>query len=163
MKNQCVNSFVQEYQCQVLLTNKICCDRCLADEILKLNNIGIKTIGSCCGRHVNTPADANAYIQVENGYVGKMVELGYEILPTDSHGNGLNCFQPKSVLPETRASEAKYVGDTGWLEGCHYGGIYKVIRCESREDAYTVVENDLGGKSHLLKSKFEVCKNLQKR
>ena len=52
--------------------------------------------------------------------------------------------------------KARYIGDTGWLDGCYYGDVYEVVQCESREDAYTVVENDLGGTSHLLKTKFEV-------
>ena len=50
--------------------------------------------------------------------------------------------------------QVKYIGDTGWLDGTTHGEIYEVKQYEEREDAYTVLKNDLGGYSNLLKSKF---------
>ena len=71
----------------------ICCDKCLATEVKILNEIGIKTIGCCCGH-----GKLQGYIQVAPEYCDRMKEMGYIERPVDEYGNGYWCFKPKSIL-----------------------------------------------------------------
>lgn len=80
------------YECAVTVKG-IPCDKCLSDEVLSLNSMGIKTTGSCCGH-----SRVQAYIQVDDDSVQKMHDLGYEAIPIDKFGNGSNAFIPKSNL-----------------------------------------------------------------
>lgn len=68
-------------------------DKCLIEEIDSLNDIGINTIGCCCGH-----AKSRGYIQVTPSHCDKMIELGYEQLSLDEYGNGEWCFKPKTFL-----------------------------------------------------------------
>lgn len=94
----CKHSKIQEYYCGVIVPfpSHFCCDFCLEDELFQLWRCGVHTTGSCCGHGIMQP-----YIQVLDGEsVQKMHELGYEKLPVDEHGNGVNCYKPKTYLPE---------------------------------------------------------------
>lgn len=94
----CKHSKIQEYYCgvKVPFPTHFCCDFCLEDELFQLWRSGVHTIGSCCGHGIMQP-----YIQVLGGdSVKKMHELGYEELPVDEHGNGVNCYMPKTFLPK---------------------------------------------------------------
>ena len=81
--------------CTIIPGTNICCDKCLATEIKLLNEMGIKTIGCCCG---HGKGKDYSYIQVAPEYCEKMKELGYVQQPIDEYGNGQWCFEPKSVL-----------------------------------------------------------------
>lgn len=82
------------YQCYAKVPGyNISCDRCLVTEIKILNDMGIKTIGCCCG-HQKHPG----YIQVDPEYIEKMRALGYKHMSLDKNGNGQWCFEPKSIL-----------------------------------------------------------------
>ena len=92
-------SHVQQYECTALLFNKfksanIAVDGCLLNEIKYLHELGIETIGSCCGHHANSSLDS-AYIQVKTECEQKMINLGYI-----KHINnfGLVWFEPKTVI-----------------------------------------------------------------
>jgi hypothetical protein len=69
-------------------------DGCLVSEINRLNNLGIKTIGCCCGH-----GRKQGYIQVSPESIEDMKNFGYEQLPVDENGNGEWCFKPKTLLP----------------------------------------------------------------
>jgi len=82
------------YLCYVNVPGyEIFCDKCLATEIKILNDMGIKTIGCCCG-HQKHPG----YIQVVPEHTEKMETLGYKRMLLDKNGNGQWCFEPKSIL-----------------------------------------------------------------
>lgn len=89
-------SEIGTYDCYVEVPGtKIYCDKCLATEIKLLNEMGIKTIGCCCG---HGKGKDYSYIQVAPECCEKMKELGYVQQPIDEYGNGQWCFEPKSVL-----------------------------------------------------------------
>lgn len=96
---ECRNSTVQDYQCQIIAkTNpklfekpEIAFDACLAKELFHLWDMGIKTNGCCCGRHVNCIKNL-AYIGVFPEYRSQMLALGYKEL------NNKNHFKPKTKL-----------------------------------------------------------------
>lgn len=98
---QCKNSPIGAHKCSVEIQftpqgeqKSICVDACLRTEIQTLiREYEICTIGSCCGHGVKQP-----FIQVADHCVRKMIELGYKQLPIDEHGNGKNCFEPKTIL-----------------------------------------------------------------
>lgn len=90
----CKNIPYGSYVCYEIISElNICVDGCLAIEIKELNQIGIKTIGCCCG-HGKT----SGFIQVQRNFVSKMKELGYKQIPVESNGNGKWCFEPKTKL-----------------------------------------------------------------
>lgn len=101
-ETMCKNSPIQMYKCQVPIMfsplsemKTIGVDTCLQAEITDLiRHHYIWTVGSCCGHGIK-----QAYIQVSDASVSKMIELGYEQLPLDKYGNGKNCFKPKTILP----------------------------------------------------------------
>jgi len=51
-----------------------CIDKCIAEEVQSLWDLGITTVGCCCGH--NKPI---GYIQVIQEDINQMIELGYEI------------------------------------------------------------------------------------
>lgn len=96
----CRYSPIGDYKCYVTIDvnlkneTKICIDKCLKDEVSDLiNNKGVEIIGCCCGHGI-----LDAYIQVSDESVGRMIELGYKKIPLDEHGNGKNCFKPKTIF-----------------------------------------------------------------
>ena len=60
---------------------------------------GIKTIGSYCGRHCNSPKNT-AYIQVIKADEQKMINLGYKHIE-NKYGNAI--FKPKTIFLENEA------------------------------------------------------------
>lgn len=101
-ETMCKISPIQIYKCQVPIMfsplsemKTIYVDTCLQSEISKLiRHHHIWTVGSCCGHGIK-----QAYIQVSDASVNKMIDLGYKQLPLDKYGNGKNCFKPKTILP----------------------------------------------------------------
>ena len=90
-------SHAQLYECQECLYD-FCVDKCLLDEIKWLNDQGIQTIGSCCGKHVDIPKDSIHYkgtIIVSYKYIDKMIDLGYNYWVNDF---GIQCFIPKTHI-----------------------------------------------------------------
>lgn len=92
---KCNNVEFGDYSNMVIIDddkgNEIQVDKCIADEILHLNNIGIKTIQSCCGHNKN-----NGFIAVEETCISKMKELGYKEIYNPYYPNSNNSFLPKS-------------------------------------------------------------------
>ncbi len=77
------------------LNKEISIDRCLATEIKFLWSIGIKTTGCCCGHNVTLP-----FIGVENQYIVKMINLGYNIQFNSSgieNFGRMDSFYPKTI------------------------------------------------------------------
>lgn len=99
----CVDSPIGEYKCQVEIMfspqserESICVDTCLQHEIHELIfKYNVHTIGCCCGH-----GRKQAYIQVSSQFVQKMHELGYELLPEETDGQGKWCFKPKTYFLE---------------------------------------------------------------
>lgn len=89
----CSKSSIGNYVCGVQTKFGFCCDGCLETELVRLNNDGIKTIGSCCGHGV-----LQGFIQVSPEHIQAMIERGYKQLPIDEHGYAQWCFKPKSVI-----------------------------------------------------------------
>lgn len=92
-----IKSHVQEYECQVMSYVDdvlVSYDGCLWQELKYLWNNGVKTIGCCCGNHVNSLSDT-AYIQVEDESIDKMVELGYTKFINEF---GVTVFKPKTII-----------------------------------------------------------------
>ena len=90
----CLSVDFGSYTCYTKVPGyNIYCDKCLATEIRMLNDMGIKTVGCCCGHQRK-----QGYVQVAPEYVQRMVELGYQQLPETGDGCGKWCFAPKSVL-----------------------------------------------------------------
>lgn len=92
----CKKSEIGAYKCCVKTAHGYCCDTCLQDELHKLWEVGISTIGSCCGH-----GRKQGYIQVTDKDVQKMHELGYVRLPDDGSSDGIEtyCYKPKTYLP----------------------------------------------------------------
>ena len=97
-KSYCnTKSNVQTYECQVMnyFNGKlIAYDGCLWQELKYLWSNGIKTIGCCCGHHINSLPDSS-YIQVADDCIEKMLELGYESFIKEV---GFTLFKPKTVI-----------------------------------------------------------------
>lgn len=77
------------------LNKEISIDRCLATEINFLWSIGIKTTGCCCGHNVKLP-----FIGVEDQYIVKMINLGYNIQFNPSgieNFSRMDSFYPKTI------------------------------------------------------------------
>lgn len=92
-------SFVQNYECEVCRTNdklgkRICFDGCLWQEIFYLWNLGIVTVGCCCGNHVNSPLNSS-YIQVKTENEQEMLDLGYKKRVNEF---GAILFEPKTLF-----------------------------------------------------------------
>lgn len=67
-------------------------DPCLFFEIKTLWNRGIVTTGCCCGHNIGF-----AYIGVEEEFIPKMKELGYEVQYNPMRPNDEDSFKPKSL------------------------------------------------------------------
>lgn len=91
---RCKNIGFGSYDCYEQTMNDVSVDGCLVGEINHLNNLGITTIGCCCGH-----GKRQGYIQVTPLHIEKMINLEYEQLPLDENGNGEWCFKPKTILP----------------------------------------------------------------
>lgn len=89
------NSHIQEYECQVI-KNNVAFDGCLWQELNYLWEKGIKTIGSCCGHHINAKEN-KGYIQVEQEFEAQMVDLGYRKIINQ---HGITIFKPKTQIIE---------------------------------------------------------------
>ena len=89
-------SRVQEYGCGVsLLTldglDYIFVDGCLWQELQFLWKHRIKTVGCCCGHHINSQPNS-AYIQVTEDCIDKMKSMGYRRM------DKVDCFIPKTEI-----------------------------------------------------------------
>ncbi len=71
------------------IRESVCIDACLVSEILELWRKGIVTTGCCCGHNQGL-----AYIGVEDEFIPKMKELGYEVV---QNGGREDSFYPKSL------------------------------------------------------------------
>ena len=70
-------SYVQEYECAKQVEgHNFCADKCLHDEIIYLNEMGIKTYGCCCGMHINC-GDNDAFINISKDDIDRSIKLGY--------------------------------------------------------------------------------------
>lgn len=67
-------------------------DHCLSHEICSLLDMGIITLGCCCGHNKKPP-----YIQVAPDSIKAMHELGYVLCEEQSQSGFDDCFIPKSV------------------------------------------------------------------
>jgi len=92
---KCRESTVQEYGCCVV-KNGISFDACLAKELFWLWDQGIVTIGSCCGKHVNSPSNSS-YISVDKKQIQIMKILGYKVRTNNLHPEREDSFIPKTV------------------------------------------------------------------
>ena len=68
--------------------NGYCIDLCIAQEITYLWMQGIKTHGCCCGHN-----KINGFIGVEEEFISKMKELGYD--ETNNQYGDSGYFKPK--------------------------------------------------------------------
>ena len=71
-------------------------DACLVKELFWLWDMGIETVGCCCGKHTNCEKDL-AYIQVKEKFILKMKRLGYKE-DINYKQKPCNSFIPKSEL-----------------------------------------------------------------
>ena len=100
---KCVNVYIGDYTNQVILSipnnikiyrndgtktirKEVCVDRCIADEVSSLWEIGIITTGCCCGHNKKS-----GYIGVKNRYIDGMKALGY-----NQYGNKEDTFYPNT-------------------------------------------------------------------
>lgn len=67
-------------------------DLCLVEEIKYLWSLGIVTTGCCCGHNTLPP-----YIGVDDSFIPKMKELGYNVQPNHMYPEREDGFVPKSV------------------------------------------------------------------
>lgn len=67
-------------------------DECLRDEVCGLLDMGIVTLGCCCGHNKKPP-----YIQVAPYSIKAMHLLGYSLCEDQSQSGFDDCFIPKSV------------------------------------------------------------------
>ena len=87
-------SYVQEYECAKIVEGySFCADKCLHDEIIWLNKIGIKTYGCCCGRHVNCEEDA--FINIGEEHLCRAIGLGYKYCVNKFRAI---CLSPKTCI-----------------------------------------------------------------
>lgn len=88
------------HKCNVITPTGANCDKCLVDEITKLNEMGIKTVGSCCGHGTHSPM-----INVLPQYEQTMDNIGYKRLPPNPHGSV--GYYPKTRFNYSHESEKK--------------------------------------------------------
>lgn len=79
----CLMTDIGSYDCYESSIYGFNIDACLLSEVEDLNNLGTKTIGSCCGHN-----KLQGYIQVAPEYVDSMLSRGYEQLSLDKYGRG---------------------------------------------------------------------------
>ena len=70
---------------EITISSKIMVDECIADEIVRLNSLGVRTRHSCCGH-----GKESAYALIEPGYhvPERAKELGYEPYFFDPNEDG---------------------------------------------------------------------------
>lgn len=93
-------SKVQCYECQATsyaepLGKRVSFDACLAKELFYLWDKGIKTTGSCCGRHAGD-VEGHAYIGVAEEHINTMKDLGYAVKHNSCRPFAQDSFMPKS-------------------------------------------------------------------
>lgn len=100
----CRKSLIQEYDCQVFTTPRwksshkyIAFDKCLANELFYLWDMGIKTTGCCCGNHQGEDKE-QSYIGVERKFIPKMKKLGYRVRHNPCRPKDDDSFIPKTIL-----------------------------------------------------------------
>jgi len=98
----CRKSHVQDYECQVIKKKYgdlkgIAFDVCLGKELFYLWDLGIRTTGCCCGKHVNDKLGLS-YIGVVDEDIQKMKDLGYEVRPNSCRPDAEDSFIPKTIL-----------------------------------------------------------------
>lgn len=59
---------------RVIIQQEITVDSCIADEIVELNRLGIRTEGSCCGH-----GKGRATTLITPSSMNRAIELGYEV------------------------------------------------------------------------------------
>lgn len=105
----CRKSIIQEYDCCVFVTPRwksshkyICFDKCLANELFYLWDLGIITTGSCCGHHTYEKGrighGEHSYIGVVKKFIPKMKKLGYKVRFNPNYPKAENEFIPKTIL-----------------------------------------------------------------
>ncbi|MGI9582636.1 hypothetical protein ACR1PO_15685 [Chryseobacterium sp. RRHN12] len=72
------------------LSDKICIDPCIIDEVKELWSLGIKTLGCCCGHNKAEP-----FVNVHEKDIQKMLSLGY--VQNHQDKNRKDTFRLKSV------------------------------------------------------------------
>lgn len=72
------------------LSDKICVDPCIAEEIQELWSNGITTYGSCCGHNKVDP-----FVNVDEKDISRMADLGY--IQTHNDKSIKETFRLKSV------------------------------------------------------------------
>jgi len=100
----CRKSNMQEYDCTVCVKPKwksahkwISFDKCLANELFYLWDMGIITTGCCCGYHKGEDGE-HSYIGVTDEFIPKMKELGYRVAFNESRPGDEDSFLPKTLL-----------------------------------------------------------------
>ena len=100
----CRKSKLQEYDCQVFTKprwksshNVIGFDKCLANELFHLWDLGIITTGCCCGNHIEDKINSS-YIGVQEKFILKMKELGYKVRYNPCRSKDKDSFIPKTNL-----------------------------------------------------------------
>ena len=100
---KCRKSIVQEYGCTVCTKpffskgKLICFDKCLADELFYLWDLGIITTGCCCGHHKGLDG-SHSYIGVDKKFIPQMKKLGYKVRFNDMRPNDEDSFIPKIIF-----------------------------------------------------------------
>lgn len=93
---QCEESKIGEYKCLVQTKLGWSCDSCLRDELERLADSGVYTVGSCCGHGNN----ALSTILTSGLKSRKMMEsFGYDRADPFYYGYEKFSWRPKTVLP----------------------------------------------------------------
>jgi len=77
--------------------DKLCLDKCIAEEVQYLWSLGIRTTGCCCGHNIQ-----GGYIGVIEKDIKFMKKLGYKVL------NDVSNFIPKSHNVRGRVGYYRY-------------------------------------------------------
>lgn len=87
-------------QIGIRITRHISVDRCLAQEILFLNDQGVRTINCCCG-HNDPKLTPHRHIMIFHQDEDKARAMGYEVVPTKLSDGTIDhlsvTIMPKSV------------------------------------------------------------------
>ena len=107
----CRKSNIQEYDCCVSKKpfwrdKHICFDKCLANELFYLWDMGIITTGSCCGNHKGCNGE-HSYIGVKDEFIPKMKELGYKVSFNPCRPKDEDSFIPKTIFPNEKHRKRK--------------------------------------------------------
>ena len=97
-------------------SNKICLDKCIAEEVQYLWSLGIRTTGCCCGHNIQ-----EGYIGVIDKDILIMKKVGYKI-----HFNENDLSDERNFIPKSHYKNSK-------LNYYDYEDSYK--RKEEKKDA----------------------------